>query len=62
MIEAIPGLDQKVAAYARHCNAMNDRTTPTRDFHEALDALNVLDKDTKGRARTLFVSRLHIRR
>lgn len=62
MGERLEGLDQKVAAYERHCNAMSDRTTPTGDFNGALNALKILNRDTKGTARTLFVSRLHIRR
>ncbi len=62
MIETVPGLEQKVAAYARHNKTMNNPATPKQEFDESLKALGLLDRDTRGRARTLFVSRLYIGR
>lgn len=52
-------LEQKLEAYSRLHDAILDPSTPDQKFHDSLDALRRLDKDTNGRIRTIYISKVN---
>ncbi|MBI2621869.1 MAG: hypothetical protein HYW63_04485 [Candidatus Levybacteria bacterium] len=54
-----PEFDQKLEAYSRLHDVMLDPSTPDKQFYDSLDALRRLDKDTSGRVRTIYISKVN---